>query len=164
MYCPECKTEYRQGFYECADCKIPLVHELSAEKETEETEKYNNLNDQNLTLIMKTGRIHEKELLITEFSNSNIPYKLIEPTSLHGAINTKIGPGSYWAFYIPENYLEKANEILAQLTFDITTDPDIWHFDSSDESKFKWRAFSISMLVMVSAFLLFIIYQIIRRL
>jgi len=71
---------------------------------------------------------------------------------------------SYWAFYIPENYLEKANEILAQLTFDITTDPDIWHFDSSDESKFKWRAFSISMLVMVSAFLLFIIYQIIRRL
>jgi len=28
MYCPKCRTEYRQGFYNCADCEIPLVAEL----------------------------------------------------------------------------------------------------------------------------------------
>jgi len=25
MYCPECLTEYRDGFFECADCRVPLA-------------------------------------------------------------------------------------------------------------------------------------------
>ncbi len=28
MICPECKSEYRQGFFECSDCKIALVNSL----------------------------------------------------------------------------------------------------------------------------------------
>jgi len=24
MYCPQCRSEYREGFTECADCKVPL--------------------------------------------------------------------------------------------------------------------------------------------
>jgi hypothetical protein len=31
MYCPKCRTEYRKGFYTCADCEIPLVTELPPE-------------------------------------------------------------------------------------------------------------------------------------
>ncbi len=25
MYCPKCLTEYREGFFECADCRVPLA-------------------------------------------------------------------------------------------------------------------------------------------
>lgn len=25
MYCPQCRTEYREGFTECSDCRVPLV-------------------------------------------------------------------------------------------------------------------------------------------
>lgn len=25
MYCPQCSAEYREGFTECADCKVPLL-------------------------------------------------------------------------------------------------------------------------------------------
>lgn len=25
MYCPRCLTEYRDGFFECADCRVPLA-------------------------------------------------------------------------------------------------------------------------------------------
>ena len=24
MYCPQCRVEYREGFTECADCRVPL--------------------------------------------------------------------------------------------------------------------------------------------
>ena len=35
MYCPKCRTEYREGFYECADCLVPLVDELPPEEPAE---------------------------------------------------------------------------------------------------------------------------------
>lgn len=25
MYCPKCHAEYREGFTECSDCRVPLV-------------------------------------------------------------------------------------------------------------------------------------------
>ena len=27
MYCPKCRSEYREGFVRCADCDLPLVFE-----------------------------------------------------------------------------------------------------------------------------------------
>ena len=35
MFCPNCKTEYREGFTVCADCNIDLVDALPKEKEPE---------------------------------------------------------------------------------------------------------------------------------
>ncbi len=32
MFCPKCKSEYRQGFTSCKDCNVDLVPELPAEK------------------------------------------------------------------------------------------------------------------------------------
>ncbi len=32
MFCPKCSAEYRAGFTECADCRVPLVAELAETK------------------------------------------------------------------------------------------------------------------------------------
>ena len=32
MYCPKCRSEYKPGFYECADCDVPLVYELPSQQ------------------------------------------------------------------------------------------------------------------------------------
>lgn len=31
MFCPQCKAEYREGFYRCSDCDIDLVDSLPPE-------------------------------------------------------------------------------------------------------------------------------------
>jgi len=31
MFCPRCRTEYREGFTTCADCNVDLVDELAPE-------------------------------------------------------------------------------------------------------------------------------------
>lgn len=33
MYCPVCRSEYRQGFTTCSDCHVDLVEELPPESE-----------------------------------------------------------------------------------------------------------------------------------
>ena len=32
MYCPKCKSEFREGFFECSDCLVPLVEKLPPEE------------------------------------------------------------------------------------------------------------------------------------
>jgi len=32
MYCPSCKSEFREGFTRCGSCDVDLVHELSPEE------------------------------------------------------------------------------------------------------------------------------------
>jgi len=35
MFCPKCRSEYREGFYKCADCGVDLVAQLPPEAEDE---------------------------------------------------------------------------------------------------------------------------------
>ena len=35
MFCPKCRTEYREGFSICADCNTELVDEIPPEPEPE---------------------------------------------------------------------------------------------------------------------------------
>jgi hypothetical protein len=32
MYCPKCKSEFREGFFQCSDCLIRLVDKLPSEE------------------------------------------------------------------------------------------------------------------------------------
>jgi len=53
MYCPQCKTEYRDGFGTCVDCGISLVHELQEE----------------LLEQSQGNSVIDKEVLLTRVSN-----------------------------------------------------------------------------------------------
>ncbi len=49
MYCPECRVEYRDGFTECSDCRVPLV--AGKPPEPEGLEDDSGTGDPNLQLI-----------------------------------------------------------------------------------------------------------------
>ena len=32
MYCPKCRSEFREGIFKCSDCLVPLVYNLPPEE------------------------------------------------------------------------------------------------------------------------------------
>jgi hypothetical protein len=55
VYCPKCGAEYREGFNECSDCRVPLVWEKPAKSEQPE-----GLGDPGLQLAAKREELQAK--------------------------------------------------------------------------------------------------------
>src|SRR6185295_19187951 len=63
MYCPQCRSEYRQGFTRCSDCDVELVWELPPE------EPHDNVN---LVKVYETGDAALIPLIESLFENAKI--------------------------------------------------------------------------------------------
>jgi hypothetical protein len=55
VYCPKCGAEYREGFSECSDCRVPLVWEKPTKSEQPE-----GLGDSDLQLAAKREELQAK--------------------------------------------------------------------------------------------------------
>ncbi len=138
MYCPKCKEEYRDGFYICADCQIPLVDELPQELKDE--------------VLFKPFDIIEWEFLITvsdSFEGNSIEAFL---NSVQIPVMKKLNCGgsavqAYLGFtktgvdiYVPSYCLENAHELISvYITTDENTTNEIlddqFQVNSDDEYK-----------------------------
>lgn len=98
MYCPNCKSEYREGYTVCTDCKIDLVDELPDE-EMDESERFSEV----LHTIQKENLGIIKSLLDSE----NITYKIFDES--FG--NLYPVPGTNRLFVVASDY-EKAVDLL----------------------------------------------------
>lgn len=109
MYCPKCRTEYREGFIECSDCKAALVSYLPP--------KPDNLQDASMDISEENIEFGE---LVTIFRSNNqalagiakslldeadIPY--FDRNRLHNYRDSelKVHPG----------HVEEAMDLLAEL-------------------------------------------------
>ena len=68
MFCPQCTVEYRDGFTECADCKIPLAQELPPQPPDPKVE-YRDLHE--VIISFNPGEI---SFIKSVFDSENIPY------------------------------------------------------------------------------------------
>jgi hypothetical protein len=59
MFCPKCRTEYKEGYTECADCGTPLVEELLPEPKPEWTDLVTVLSTVNASTIALAKSILE---------------------------------------------------------------------------------------------------------
>ncbi|MGO8990356.1 MAG: putative signal transducing protein [bacterium] len=84
MFCPKCRTEYREGFYVCTDCNSDLVDELPPEEVPEFTEYAEVLGTYNPADVALIRSILDAENITYYFNAEHFMYvrPLGEPVRL----------------------------------------------------------------------------------
>ncbi len=109
MFCPKCRTEYREGFYVCIDCNSDLVDELPPvppEEEPEFTDYVEIMGTYNPADVALIKSILDSENITYYFSAEHFMYvqPLAQPVRL----------------MVKTDDAEKAKEILQDLNLAIT--------------------------------------------
>ena len=109
MYCPECGSEYREGFFECVDCQVPLTAEPPAQ------ESHPDVNLVTVLAEEDPGRLALAESLLMD---ADIPYikKGDQVQDLFGGgrigFNPVVGPV---LLQVAEEHAEEARALLDDL-------------------------------------------------
>lgn len=107
-YCPNCKTEYDEGFHTCADCGAQLVETLPQEP-TPEPVSYG--NPMNRTFLVSTADSIQSSMLIDVLNQNGIP-AFAQPKEGGGYLNAC---GGYSVFgediYVDAADLSAAKEL-----------------------------------------------------
>ena len=107
MYCPSCKAEFIDSITICSDCNISLVENMALNEPLE------NINWVNVKEV--PGKVFG-EMLGEVLDSAEIPYFLKSDWSASAYNIAAAGlAGSYVQVYVPENFFDKANNLLTGL-------------------------------------------------
>src|SRR6266542_4445800 len=87
MYCPQCRTEYREGFVRCSDCNIALVNQLEPVARNVE-----------LTKVFETAEPSLIPVVESLLRSAGIEF-LVKNGRLHSTMpgaSFAVGPVQYW--------------------------------------------------------------------
>jgi hypothetical protein len=84
MFCPKCRTEYREGFSVCADCNVDLVRELPPEPKPEYIKYEEIMATYNPADVALIKSLLDAEGIIYFFHGENFMHvrPLVEPARL----------------------------------------------------------------------------------
>lgn len=109
MICPKCNTEYRDGFYACADCSVPLVVKLPEIEEVQHETPQAHLYTGDFVEVFQT--IDQDELLTVKlaFDEEEIP------NNFSGDVLIGDRPGRLARFFVPTEFKDRAVKVLEDL-------------------------------------------------
>ncbi len=105
MFCPKCKSEYRDGFYKCADCGTDLVYQLPPEA-------LNHSNDEEFVEVFSTYQQGDISFIKSVLEGEGITYFFQGENSI-----ILIAAGAYARLLVKTEDAERAKEILRDLGF-----------------------------------------------
>ncbi len=88
MFCPQCQAEYRQGFTVCADCEVPLVAALRADRP--QTEGF----DEGFAVIWKGDSESYCAALCLQLQDAGIRYEVAQD------LRSRMGMTADWRYEI----------------------------------------------------------------
>ena len=111
MYCPQCRSEYREGFLMCAECQVELVPSLAGVHEAAREE---------LVPLLETPLPALLGELVDRLEAAGIPYAIQAGTALtllegaHAVGRMEPDPwrGIVW---VPGGFLDSGRELVAQI-------------------------------------------------
>ena len=92
MFCPKCRSEYREGFSKCADCHVELIRELAAlppEPKSGDFVEYKELlSTYNLADLSFIESILDSEEIIYFMQNEEFNTLTFSPQPVRVMVNT----------------------------------------------------------------------------
>jgi len=92
MFCPKCRSEYREGFSRCAECDVELIPELAplpTERESGDYVEYRELlSTYNLADIAYIESILDSEKIIYFMQNEEFNTLTFSPQPVRVMVNT----------------------------------------------------------------------------
>jgi hypothetical protein len=110
MICPQCNTEYREGFFTCADCLVPLV-EKPPEKAEAQPESPPEFNFYTGDFVDVVHTLNQCDFLTVKLAldEEGIPH------NFSGDILLGYRDPGLARFFVPTEFKEKALEVLKNL-------------------------------------------------
>ena len=103
MFCPKCKSEYREGFYKCSDCGADLVYQLPSETS-------DSFSDEEFVEVFSTYQQGDIAFIKSVFDGEGITYFFEGESSI-----MLIAAGAYARLLVKAEEIQKAREILQEL-------------------------------------------------
>ena len=103
MFCPKCKSEYRDGFYKCADCGVDLVAQIPPEPEVGYVD---------LVEVYSTYQQSDIAFIKSVFDGEGITYYFEGESSI-----MLVAAGAYARLLVKAEEVQRAKEILQDLGF-----------------------------------------------
>ncbi|GLI37286.1 hypothetical protein KI811_18395 [Geobacter hydrogenophilus] len=118
MICPLCNTEYREGYYTCADCSVPLV-EKTKPNLPEESQKEEFYEGEFVEVFQTTD---QSDILTVKlaFDEEQIP------NNFSGDFFLGYRPGLLARFFVPSEFELRALDVLRKLTLNTDAQRDRW--------------------------------------
>ncbi len=114
MFCPQCGTEYGEGFIECPDCHVPLADYLSDPETAPDTaeDPGEPAGEADLDVLIRTGYRDPVAIGLVKslFQEAGIPYfSMDQSTAARQESGNVIG---WWSVRVPREREAEAREIL----------------------------------------------------